>query len=111
MEVRGSKEWSLIRKGRTDARSSLVLAFRVIIVITIRHLSSVIVSLLRISLKHHRLRKKHGGKVRDGRERSCLLFFAKEQNERERILDASHVTHRVKDEELAYYLSWHIVIL
>lgn len=48
--------------------------------------------------------KKHGGKVRNGREGSGLLFLRNNQNERERILGASRVTHRVRDEGVGLLL-------
>lgn len=49
-------------------------------------------------------KKKHGGKVRNGREGSGLLFLRNNQNERERILGASRVTHRVRDEGVGLLL-------
>lgn len=62
---------------------------------------------LRISLKLHRSTKKHGGKVRNRRERvrsAFLLLLRNNQNERERVLDASRVTHRVRDEGVGLLL-------
>jgi hypothetical protein len=98
----GGDEWSLIRKGRrTDARSSLVPAFWVIIIN--RH-SSSFAHFIQTPL----IKKMHGGKVWNGREGSCLL--CEEQKRRERTVDASYHASG-QDEELAYYFSWHIVIL
>lgn len=74
--------------------------------------SSIIVPLLRISLKTPPIKKKAWRQIEGtGGKGHVCFFLRKNQTKGKRILDASRVTHRVKDEELAYYLSWHIVIL